>query len=109
MTAGSEMGADDSVHLDKALRVHGGIEPPHASLPFTRWLMRVLGPVVQIPVLAVSHAGHHHSFRGGVAAQFVRYDDSRLPTAVGSQKLAKEADRGESVPLWLDENITTPF
>ena len=99
------MGSDDPVHLDKALRVPSGLELPHAPLPFARWLMRILGPVVQIPMLPVSHAGHHHSLRDGVAAEFVRYDDSRAPTAVGPQQLAKEADRGESVSLWLHENI----
>jgi hypothetical protein len=28
------------VHLDEALRVRGGLEPPYPSFPFARWLMR---------------------------------------------------------------------
>ncbi len=68
VTSWSEVGADDAVHFNEALRVPGGFEPPHASLPFTRRLMRVLRPVVQIPVLSVCDAGHHGSFCGPVAA-----------------------------------------
>jgi hypothetical protein len=35
------------VYLDETLRVLPGFEAPHASLPLTRWLMRVFGEVVQ--------------------------------------------------------------
>ena len=99
------MRGDDSVHLDEALRVLGGFEPPHASLPLTCRLMRVLGPVVQVPVLPVSNAGHHDSFRGRVAAQLVRNDHARTPPAGGPQQLAEEPHGRETVALWLHENV----
>jgi hypothetical protein len=105
MASWSEVRGDDSVHLDKALRVPGGLEPTHASLPFTRWLMRVLGPVVQIPVLPVSHAGHHHSFRSGVASELVRNDHARVPTPCGAQQPAKETHGRESVTFRLHQDV----
>jgi hypothetical protein len=93
------------VHLDEALRVPAGLESPHASLSFTRRLVRVLGAVVQISVLSVSNAGHHQSFRGGVAAQLVRHNYSRTTITVCAQQLAEEAHSRQSVPLWLHQNI----
>src|SRR5215831_9261282 len=75
MSSGSEMRADDAVHLNEALRVIGRFEPAHPSLPLARRLMGVLSPVVQIPVLTVSDAGHHDSFGSRIAAQFVSNDD----------------------------------
>ena len=105
VTPWSEMRGDDSVHLDEALRVPGGLEPPHASLPLTRRLMRVLSPVVQVPVLPVSNARHHDSFGRSVAPQFIGHDHARTAMARGPQQLAEESHSRESVPLWLDENV----
>ena len=99
------MRTDDPVHLDETLRVSGGLEPPHAFLPLSRRLVRVLSAVVQVPVLPVSNAGHDDSFRGGVAAQLVRHDHTRPTTTSGLQQLAEEPHGGKSVALWLDQNI----
>ena len=93
------------VHLDETLRMSGGLEPPHAFLPLSRRLVRVLSAVVQVPVLPVSNAGHDDSFRGGVAAQLVRHDHTRPTTTSGLQQLAEEPHGGKSVALWLDQNI----
>ena len=46
VTPRSEVRADNSVYLDETLGVLPGFEPAHASLPFTRRLMGVLGAVV---------------------------------------------------------------
>lgn len=62
------MGSDDSVHFDKLLGVPRGFEPSHAPLPLTRWLVRVLRAVVQIPMLSMSDVGYHDPFRRTVAA-----------------------------------------
>ena len=99
------MRADDSVHLDETLGVPSGFEPSHSSLPLTRRLMRVLRPVVQVPVLPVSDAGHHDSFRCGVAAQFIGNDHAWMPMAGRPQQLAKEPHGRETVALWLHQNI----
>jgi hypothetical protein len=66
MPSGSEMRGDDSVHLEESLGVPPGPEAPHASLPLTRWLMRVFGAVVQVSMLPMSHAGHDGALCGGV-------------------------------------------
>jgi hypothetical protein len=93
------------VHLDETLRVPGGLESPHSSLPLTSRLMRVLGTVVQVPVLPVSNARHHDSFGGSVAVQLIVDDYSRSTTAVNPQQPAKETHRREPVALFLHENI----
>src|SRR5689334_11936194 len=64
----AEMRTNDSVHLEKALRVSSGFEASHALLPLARGLMRVLCPVVQVTVLAVSNTRHDEPFGGGIAA-----------------------------------------
>jgi hypothetical protein len=102
--SGSEVRADDSVYLDETLGVPGGLEPPHALFPLPRWLMGVLGPVVQVPVLPVSNAGHYDPFRGGIAAQFVGNDYARTPPR-GPQQLAEEPHCREAVALGLHKNI----
>ena len=104
MASGAEVRSNDSVHLDKTLGVPSGFEPSHSPLPFTRRLMRVLRPVVQIPMLPMSNAGHHDPFRRPVAAQFVGDDDARFASS-GPQQLAKEPDRGKTVALRLHENV----
>jgi len=53
----TEVGSDNSVHFDKVLGVSRGFEPPHAPLPLTRQLMRVLRAVVQIPMLSMRTPG----------------------------------------------------
>ena len=93
------------MYLDETLRVRPGFESPHASLPLTRWLMRVFGAVVQVPMLPVDYTGHHDSFRSCVAAQLVGYDHPRTTMIVGPQQLAEESHSRESITLWLNENI----
>ena len=97
------------MHLDKALSVPSGFEPPHASLPLTRRLMRVLGPIVQVPVLSVSNARHHDPFRGGIAAQLVRYNHAGR-TREGRSSLRKDRMAANQSRLgWTRMSITTPF
>ena len=104
MASGAEVRSDDSVNLDKPLGVPSGFEPSHSPLPLPRRLMRVLRPVVQIPMLPMSNAGHHDPFRRAVAAQLVRNDHARLASG-GPQQLAKEPDRGKAIPLRLHEDV----
>ena len=92
------------MHLDKPLSMPSGFEPSHSPLALTRRLMRVLSPVVQVPMLSVSHAGYHHSLRRAVAAELVSNNDARF-AASGPQQLAKEADRGKPISLRLHEDV----
>lgn len=104
MPSRSEIRADDAVYFDEALRVRGGLKPSHVPLAFTGGLMRVLRPIVKVPVLALDHGGHHDSSRGGVTLKFVR--DHHPWSASGyTQYVAKELCSREAVPLRLDQNI----
>ena len=77
MAAGAEVRDHDSMNLDELLSVSGGFVPSHPSFPLTRPLVRVLGSIVQIPMLSMSNAEDHHTFRGAVAAQLVSNNDAR--------------------------------
>lgn len=57
MAAGAEVGGNDSVNLDEPVGMPSGLELSHSPLPFTRRLMRVLGPAVQVTMLAMSNTG----------------------------------------------------
>ena len=52
----------------------------------------------------MNHARQNQSFRRSIAAELVGDDHTRLPFG-GAQKLAKEQDRGPSIPFWLNQNI----
>jgi hypothetical protein len=67
MASRAEVRSDDAMDLNKTLGVLSGFEPSHSPLAFTRWLMRVLSSVIEIPMLSMSNAGQHHSFRCPVA------------------------------------------
>jgi hypothetical protein len=104
VASGAEVRGNDSVNLDEPLGMPSGLEPSHSPLPFTRRLMRVLGPVVQVAMLAMSNAGHHHSFRRPIAAQLISNNDARFAPSC-PQKLAKKPNCGETIPLRLNENV----
>jgi hypothetical protein len=67
--------------------------------------MRVLGAIIEVPVLPVSHAGHHHSFRGRVASELVSNDHVRVPMPCGPQQPAKETHGRESVTFRLHQDV----
>ena len=104
MASGAEVRSDDSVHLDKPLGVPSGFEPSHSSLPLSRRLMRVLRAVVQVPMLAMGNAGHHHSFRCPVTAQLVSHNDAWVASGC-PQQLAKEPHGGKTISFRLHENV----
>ncbi len=89
MTSRAEVRSDDPVHLDKSLRVPAGFEPPHSPLSLTRRLMGILRPVVQVTMLSMSDAGHHHPFRCAVAAELISNNDARLSRPVARNSLRK--------------------
>ena len=66
--------------------------------------MRILRPVVQIAVLSMSDAGHHHRFRRAVAVEFVGNEHARS-APYGAQQLAKETNGGKAIPLRLHEDV----
>ena len=104
MTLGPKVRSNDSVNLDIALGVLAGFEPPHSPLALTCRLMRVLRAVVQMPVLPVRNARHHHSPGHTVTAELVSNNDSRF-TPGCPQQPAEEANGGKPIPPGLDQNI----
>jgi hypothetical protein len=57
MTARSEVLRHGTVRRQETLRMTRRLTPLHPPLLLSRRLMRVLRAVVQVPVLAVLHAG----------------------------------------------------
>jgi hypothetical protein len=55
-------------------------------------------------MFSMGNTGHHDPFCDAVASEFV-CDDHAWPTPGRSQQLAEEPDGGESILLWLHENI----
>jgi hypothetical protein len=105
VTSWSEVGSDDSLHLDETLRVLHRLEAPHAPLALPRRLMRVLGPVVHIPMLPVSHAGHHHPFRGRIAISNNRFLDIDNDQVRFQWRDYRHHDRVKTMALSADEFI----
>jgi len=93
------------VDLDELLGVSSGLEPPHSPLALTGRLMRVLGAIVQVPVLPVSNSRHHHSLRGSIAAELVSNNHPWTSLTGCPQEPTEEANGGETIPLRLDENV----
>jgi hypothetical protein len=56
MPVRTEMLGDGTVSREKTLSVARRFEPLHASLPLACRLMRVLGAIIEIPMLAVFDA-----------------------------------------------------
>src|SRR4051794_25634981 len=81
-----------------------GFEPSHSSLSLSCRLMRVFRPVVQVPMLAVSDPGHHHSFRCAVAAELVSDNDARCAPG-RPQELPEETNCGKAITLRLYEDV----
>ena len=104
MASRAEMRSNDSVNLEESLGVLAGLEPAHAPLPFSGRLVRVLGAVVEVPMLSMSNTRHHNPFRRPVAAQLVRNKDTRFASS-HAQQLAEEANGGEPIPLGLHKDI----
>ncbi len=107
MAAGTEVRSNDSVYLHEPLGVSGGFESPHSPLPFTCRLMRILSQVVQVPMLSMSNAGHHHSFRRAVTAELVSNNDPGFAPS-HPQQLAKETDSGKTYPASVARGCRGP-
>jgi len=102
--SGSEMLRDGTIGGEEALGLPGGLEPLHPPLALASRLMRVFRAIVEVPVLAVFHAGQHLPLRGRIAFQPVGDDDSRdVPT--GFEQLPKKPLGGCFVAATLYQNI----
>ena len=83
MPLGSEVLGDGAIRREKALGMTGGFEPLHATLPLTRWAMRVLTPIIEGATLPVFHPWEYLAFGGPVALQLIRDDHAgHIPQAL---------------------------
>jgi hypothetical protein len=68
------MSSQDAMDFKKALRMFRRLEALHATLSLSGRLMGVLGAVVQVPALPMSHSRQHDFLGRTIAAQFVGDD-----------------------------------
>jgi hypothetical protein len=77
MPVRAEVLRDRPISRQEPLGSARGLEPLHAPLPLAGGLVRVLGAVVQILVLAMFHAREQLALGGSVALEFVDDDHAR--------------------------------
>src|SRR5688572_22996877 len=104
MPARTEMLGDRTISGKESLGVCGGLEPVHVSLSLASRLMRILCAVVEIPMLAMFHAGKNLALGGCVALQFVG-DDNPRHVLQAFKQLAKEFLRGPLISATLRQDI----
>ena len=71
------MRGDGTVGGAEAPGVAGGLDVLHVPFPLPCGRVRVLGPVVHVPVLPMLDAGQHLPLGGPVAGQLVGDEDLR--------------------------------
>jgi hypothetical protein len=104
MSFRSEVSCDDAVHFEKTLRMLRRLEALHSAFPLPGRPMRVLGSIVEVPALPMSHSRQNYSLRGAVAAELVCNDHAR-PTPTALQQLSEESHSRKPIPLGLHQNI----
>lgn len=81
-----------------------GLKTLHAPLPLTRRLMRVLGAIIEIPMLAMFHPGENFALGRPIALEFVS-DDHAWDIGQALEQLTKELLCRPLIPPTLDQNI----
>ena len=76
MTTWAEVLQDGPTGREKTLRLARGFESLYTPLPLTRWLMRVLGAIIEIAVLAMVYPWENLALSRSVALEFVGDDHS---------------------------------
>ena len=104
MPARSEVLSNWPIRGEEALHVPGGLEPLHASLPLTCGLMRVLGAIIEVAVLAVLHPREDLPLRSPVAFELVGDEHARHVLAP-FEELAEEFLRSFLIPPPLHQDI----
>ena len=72
MPTRSEVLGNGAIRGEEALRMPGGLKPLHPPLPLTGGLVRILGAVVEVAVLAMCHPREDLPRRGAITVQLVR-------------------------------------
>src|SRR5262245_12039250 len=95
---------DGTVSREETLGLSRRFEPLHVSFALTGGLMRVLGAVVEVPMLAMFHPGENVALSSSVALEFVG-DDHARDVGQSLEQLTKELLRGPLIPPTLDQDI----
>src|SRR5919202_780845 len=104
MPAWSKVLGNGSICRQKTLRMAGRFDPLHPPLPLAGGLMRVLGTVVEVPMLAVLHSRQDLPLCSPITLQFIRNDHSGdILTAF--EQLAEKLLRGLLIPAALHQNV----
>ena len=86
------------------MRLTWGFESLHPPLPLTRRLMRILGAIIEIPVLAMFYPWKKLALGGSVALELVGHDHARgIPQAL--QHFPEEALGRLGVASALDQDV----
>jgi len=72
MPTGAEVLGDGPIGGEKALGMPGRFEPLHAPLPLARGLVRILGTVIEVFVLAVFHARQNLPLGSSITLELIR-------------------------------------
>jgi len=104
MPAWTKVLRERAISGEEPLGVTRGLKPVHALLPLPGGLVRILRPIIQIPVLAMFYPGEKLSLGGSVALQFIGDDDARH-VQQALEELAQEFLRGLLVPSALHQDI----
>ena len=92
------MSRDESLHLEHRF------ESPHPPLRYPSSLMRLLGPIVSIPIRYMDYLRHHLTMCDGIAAKFVRDNLPRFATSAPQYAL-KESLRSGTISLGLQVHV----
>jgi hypothetical protein len=104
MPSGSEGLRDGTIGGEEALGLPCRFEPLHPPLTLAGGLVGIFRTIIEVPVLAVFHAGQHLPLRGRIAFQPVGDNDSRdVPT--GFKQLPKKLLGGCFVAATSYQNI----
>jgi hypothetical protein len=92
------------ISQEEALRLAWGFESLHPPLPLSHRLMRVLGAIIEIVVLAMFYPWKKLALGGSVALEFVGDDHARHGRQ-SFEQLAEELFRGLLVSTTLDQDF----
>ena len=77
MTTWAEVLQDGTRGGEEPLGMTRGLAPLHAPFPLPCRLMRVLGAIIEIPVLAMLHSRQDFALSRSIALQFIGDDHAR--------------------------------
>src|SRR5215510_7197232 len=104
MPARAEVLRDGTIGSKKTLGLARAFEPLHALLSLACRLVRVLGTIVEIPILAMFHPWQDLALGGSVALELIG-DDHARDVGQSFEQLTEELLRSPLVPATLHQDI----